>query len=105
MRKNAEIKLLKSEQNKKGIDYATLQDLHHRITLLTAIVTELKLEEKNRKDNLKNCQAHYNEAKKEVEKLRETIGKPESSIVAEIEQFLETFHVSRPLTMVAISTE
>lgn len=28
MRKNAEIKLLKSEQKKKGIDNATLQDLH-----------------------------------------------------------------------------
>lgn len=43
--------------------------------------------------------------KKEVEILREMIGKPEASIVAQIEQFLETFHVSRPLTMVAISTE
>jgi flagellar biosynthesis chaperone FliJ len=93
------MKLLKSEQNKKGIANETLQDLHRQITLLSAIITELKLEEKSCKEKLKNCQAYYNEAKKEVETLRETRGKTKWS------SSLTHFMCLGQLTMVEIFME
>jgi hypothetical protein len=80
---------------KKKIDNARREDLHHRLTLLVSFVAESKAKEKRIKDTYQGCQLALSECKKKLENYQPERGKPEASIVAEIEEHLEKFHALR----------
>ncbi len=63
--------MLKSELRKKSLDNSQKEDLQRRLTLLDSFIAELKLQHKELKDNLKQCQAKYSESKKALETYRE----------------------------------
>jgi hypothetical protein len=62
--KNGEIKLLKSEIQKKATDASRKIELHHQLTLLESLVAESKAKEKAIKEKYQNCQSATSEAKK-----------------------------------------
>jgi hypothetical protein len=66
-----------------------------KLTLLGTFISELKQQLKLCKDNLKSRQLHLAESKKKLANCREERGKPEASILADIELLLEKYNVSR----------
>lgn len=92
--KSGEVKVLKSELRKTRGDVER-QDLHMRIVLLEALVTDLKKQYQMSKDKVKECQAAHSESKKKLSDLKAERGKPEASIVAEVELYLENFKITR----------
>jgi hypothetical protein len=93
--KNAEAKLLKSELRKRTIDNERRQELHLRLTLLETFVEQQRNQLKALKDKVKSCQEAHTSCKKNLETYRSERGKPEASIVAEMEYLLEQFKISR----------
>lgn len=93
--KNAEAKLLKTELRRKTLPDDRRQELHLRLRLIENAVGDHKEQLKVLKENIKKCQQSTASCKKLLETYRIERGKPEASIVSEIEMFLETFKVSR----------
>ena len=94
--KNAEIKALKSELKKtKHTEHERKLDLQTWIQLLTAFVDECKSQFARCKENVKDCQKQVTEIENTLTTLKAERGKPEASIVAEIELLLDNFRISR----------
>ncbi len=93
--KNGEIKALKSELRRKTIDRMRKEELHSRLTLLESFIAEAKAREKTTKERYQSCQLAMTDCKKKMENYRAERGKPEASILTEIEEQLEKFNASR----------
>jgi hypothetical protein len=63
--------------------------------LLEALLTELKNQYRTSKEKVKECQTAHSELKKKLSDLKAERGKPEASIVAEVELYLETLKITR----------
>jgi len=92
--KSAEVKVLKSNLRKES-NPAEFQRLQLTILALEAEVANLKNQQKLNKENVKTCQAAHADAKKKVADYKAERGKPEASIIAEIEMYMETLRISR----------
>jgi hypothetical protein len=93
--KNAEVKTLKRELKKKGIADDTRRELNSRLALLSAMIKEQQLTEKNIIASFKESQEAYKQCKKQLEDIKAARGKSESSIVADVELTLAKFLISR----------
>ncbi len=80
---------------RKSKDDTERNELSTRIILLDALVTHLKNDYQISKEEVKECQAKLSLYKKKVVKLKAERGKPEASIVAEIELYLERLNITR----------
>jgi len=92
--KKAEIKVLKGEVRKVR-DPGTIQHLHATISLLESSVTEQTNALNEIKGNVKKCQEQVAIWKKKLSDYKIERGKPEASIVAEIEMLLDQYRISR----------
>jgi hypothetical protein len=88
------VKTLQCEHRWKDITNNVRQEIHARITLLSAIIKEQVQMEERIKDSFKIVQGAYKECKKKVEEMKAARGKPETSIVADLELTLAKYHVS-----------
>ena len=70
------------------------QELHSRLTLLDSFIEEQKLCLKSCKGKVKMAQAEHAKCKVNLETYRVQRGKPEASILTEVEQLLESFKIS-----------
>ncbi|MFN9983239.1 MAG: hypothetical protein ACK53Y_25145, partial [bacterium] len=77
---NAEIKARNRQVKIRGIAADAQQELHARVTLLTALLEEQKNTEKQIVRNFKDAQEAHKNAKKALEDMKAARGKPESSI-------------------------
>jgi hypothetical protein len=91
--KNAELKLLKGELKRVRNNEIAAAEIHTRITLLNAFVTEQKVLEKRLKEKYAEAQLHLSNCKKQLEALKVERGKPESSIMADDELSLKNFNI------------
>ncbi len=92
--KNTEVKLLKSELHKRTIDNERRQELHLKLILLETFIEQQRNQLKVLKDKVNSCQEAHISCKKVLETKRTERGKPEASIVAEVEYLLEQFKIS-----------
>jgi hypothetical protein len=92
--KNAELKLLTGEMKRARNNEIAAAEIHARITLLNMFVVEQKLLERTVKEKFTKAQLHLPNGKKQVKALNVERGKPESSIMADIELPLKNFYVS-----------
>ncbi len=92
--KKAELKVLKSEL-RRDQNPESIQNLHTRIALLETFISEQTNAMKRLKDNVKNCQDQLSSWKKKMADYKMERGKPEASIVAEIEILLDQYRISR----------
>jgi hypothetical protein len=93
--KKGEVKMLQRERQRKGIENDKQQEIQARITLLSAIIKEQQQTEDNIKYSFKMAQETYKECKKKLEDLKAARGKPELSVVADLEFTLANYNVSR----------
>jgi predicted RNA binding protein with dsRBD fold (UPF0201 family) len=96
--KNAEVKVLRKELRRRGINDTERQELSARITLMLTFIDEQKQLLKTSKEQLKNCEIAVAECKKMLDTLKTERGKPESSLVADVELLLKTFAIERDKT-------
>ena len=92
--KSAEVKVLKSEL-RKAREQTEKEELQITVMMLESMITHLKNSYKLSKDKVKDCQAAYAASKKKLADYKAERGKPEASIVAEIELYLEKLKISR----------
>ncbi len=92
--KSAEVKVLKSELQ-KAREQTEKEELQITVMMLESMITHLKNSYKLSKDKVKDCQAAYAASKKKLADYKAERGKPEASIVAEIELYLEKLKISR----------
>jgi hypothetical protein len=92
--KKAELKVLKSEL-RRDRNPESIENLHTRIALLETFISEQTNAMKRLKDNVKNCQDQLLSWKKKMADYKMERGKPEASIVAEIEILLDQYRISR----------
>ena len=79
MWENAEVKVLRKELRRRGINDTERQELSARITLMLTFIDEQKQLLKTSKEQLKNCEIAVAECKKLLDTLKTERGKPESS--------------------------
>jgi hypothetical protein len=77
--KNAEVKVLRKELRRRGINDTEWQELSTRIALMLTFIDEQKQLLKTSKEQLKNCEIAVAECKKLLDTLKTERGKPESS--------------------------
>jgi hypothetical protein len=80
---------------RKDISSDEKQQVNMRLTLLQTFISEQKEHLKTLKDNLKLTVDKVSECKKNVENLQVQRGKPESSLIADIELLLEKYSIQR----------
>jgi hypothetical protein len=79
----------------KSTEHERREDLRTRIVLLTVFVDDLKSQYSQCKEKVKNFQKQLTESKNVLAALKAERGKPEASLVAEIELLLDNFNISR----------
>jgi hypothetical protein len=93
--KNAELKILKAQLKRKEISLPEKNELQTWVTLLNSCIQEQKDILTELKKKSKEADESYSVAKIRLEKLKEERGKPDSSLITDIELLLTKFAVER----------
>ncbi len=93
-KKTAGVKMLRTELHKRTLTIKRRQEFHSRPTLLESFIEEQKLHLKSCKGKVKMTQEEHAKCKINLETYRVQRGKPEASILMEVEQLLESFKIS-----------
>lgn len=93
MEKTAEVKLLKGELKRAKGNQVVTGTIQARLALLESFVKEQKVLDKTVKEKYKEAQENVSSAKKLLEALKIERGKPESSIMTEVELTLKKIHI------------
>ncbi len=92
---NAEIKVVKMELKKaKSTEHKRREDFWTSIALPTIFVDDLKSQYSLCKKKVKDFQKQHTESKYALAALKAKQGKPEASVVAEIEVLLDNLNIS-----------
>lgn len=91
--KNALVKSMKGELKQARGNPILQQDIQMSITLMESLVKEQKEVEKKVREAYKEAQNEYSSCKKQLEILKKERGRPESSIMVEVELTLKLFYI------------
>jgi hypothetical protein len=93
--KIAEVKTLKSALRRRGISNEEREEKNTRLTLFQTFINEQKEGLKSLKENFKKIPEKTIECRKALEMLQAERGKPESSLIADVELLLYRHHIER----------
>lgn len=93
--KNAELKVLRAALRRKGLSESEMIEIKTRVTLLETYIMEQRESMKRLKENAMKAAESLAKSKQLLQSYKEERGKPESSLMADIELILERFSIQR----------